>query len=128
VAEFVGRLIGLPWANTFLRHRDARRRCEALLDAWGAEALGDVVELPLWEAWWQVTTADLGLAAGNDRRPLVLLNPSGRPAGAIVPGGVYLCHGTESARQHYEVLGRLAEGGLVLYQERSPLPGDAPAP
>ena len=41
------------------------------------------------------------------------------------PAGVYMCQGTEDARRHYEVLGRITDQALVLYQVRSPLPGDA---
>jgi len=125
LAEFVGRLVGTPWANTFLRHRDARRRCEKLLAAWGGETLRGLLALPLWEAWWYTMNDDLGLTATGSRRPLVLLSDTARVPGCRVPGAVYLCLGSEPSRQHYEFLGRVTDSALVLYQERSPLPRDA---
>ncbi len=125
LAEFVGRLVGTPWANTFLRHREARRRCEELLAAWGGESLRELLALPLWEAWWHTMSDDLGLIGAGSRRPLVLLSDTARIPGCRVPGAVYLCLGTEVARQHYEFLGRVTDSALVLYQERSPLPRDA---
>jgi hypothetical protein len=124
LAEFVGQLVGTPWANTFLRHRDARRRCEEMLAAWGAETVRNLLALPLWEAWWHTISADLGFLGAPTRRPLVLLSDMARVPGCRVPGAVYLCLGTEPTRQHYEFLGRVTDSALVLYQERSPLPGD----
>lgn len=124
LAEFVGRLVGTPWANTFLRQREARRRCEELMALWGGESLRGLLALPLWEAWWYTVTSDLGCAGAPARRPLVLLSDMARAPGCRVPGAVYLCLGTEPARQHYEFLGRVTDSALVLYQERSPLPGD----
>ncbi len=125
LAEFVGRLVGTPWANTFLRHRDARRRCEGLLAAWGGESLRGLLASPLWEAWWYTMCDDLGMAGAWARRPVVLLSDTARMPGCRVPGAVYLCLGSEPARQHYEFLGRVTDSALVMYQERSPLPGDA---
>jgi len=125
LAEFVGRLVGTPWANTFLCHRDSRRRCEQLLADWGGETLRGLLALPLWEGWWYTMTDDLGLAGAGPRRPLVMLSDMARMPGCRVPGAVYLCLGTEPTRQHYEFLGRVTDSALVLYQERSPLPRDA---
>jgi hypothetical protein len=126
LAEFVGRLVGTPWANTFLRHREARRRCEALLADWGRETLRDLLAMPLWEAWWHTMNDDLGATGAKSRRPVALLSDTTRIPGCRVPGAVYLCLGSEPTRQHYEFLGRVTDSALVLYQERSPLPGDTP--
>jgi hypothetical protein len=46
--------------------------------------------------------------------------------GMMAATGVYLCLGHEARRQHYQVLSRIADDALVLYQDSSPLPGDAP--
>jgi len=67
---------------------------------------------------------DLALKTGGARRPIVLLSDMARAPGCWVPGAVYLCLGTEPAKRHYEFLGRVTDSALVLYQERSPLPGD----
>ncbi len=125
LAEFVGRLVGSPWANTFLRHPDARRRCEEFMTSWGSQTIRGLLAIPLWEAWWHTMNDDLGALGASSRRPVVLLSDMARVPGCRVPGAVYLCLGTETPRQHYEFLGRVTDGALVLYQERSPLPGDA---
>jgi len=125
LAAFVGRLVGTPWANTFLRHREARRRCEELLAEWGGKSLRGLLALPQWEVWWHLMNDDLGASGAPSRRPVVLLSDLARVPGCWVPGGVYLCLGNEPVRQHYQFLGRVTDSALVLYQERSPLPGDA---
>ena len=128
LAQFVGRLVGTPWANTFLRHREVRQRCEQLLAAWGDLPLQELPQLQLWAAWCHTVRDDLGFGGDGPRRPLVALTDTARLPGCRVPGAVYLCLGSEPARQHYEFLGRVTDSALVLYQERSPLPGDAKAP
>ncbi len=125
LAEFVGRLVGTPWANTFLRQPESRHRCEELLARWGDQPLRSLLSTPLWGAWWHTMTADLGLRPPVSQRPVVVLSDTARLPGCRVPGGAYLCLGTEPARQHYEFLGRLTDSAVVLYQERSPLPGEA---
>lgn len=127
LAEFVGRLLAAPWANTFLRYPDTRHRCQDLLARWGNQPLRSLLASQVWGAWWQTMTADLGVWRTSARRPLALLSDTASLPGSRVPGAAYLCLGTEPARQHYEFLGRAGDSALVLYQERSPLPGEAPA-
>ena len=102
----------------------ARARIADLLARWGDRPLTALTEEPLWAAWRRTLGWDLGSGAPSGR-PLVLLNPAGRTPGSRMPGGVYLCLGTEDAQQHYRVLTGVTDDLLVLYQERSPLPGDA---
>ncbi|MFT7698851.1 MAG: hypothetical protein ACI8S7_000667, partial [Candidatus Krumholzibacteriia bacterium] len=128
LAEFVGSFIGTPWANTFLKHSASRRRSEEFLAKWGGITLCGLMDQPMWEVWWHNTRYDLGLAAIEPRRPACLLSDMARVPGCRVPGGVYLCVGSEPIRQHYEFLGRVTDSALVLYQDRSPLPRDQVSP
>jgi hypothetical protein len=123
--EFAEQIASTPWANTFLARPDNRLRVRRLLEKWGAESLAATRALPLWEAWWYLMLDDLDLRGPRHRRPLVVLTSAARPLGGRMAGGAYLCLGTEPASQHYEALGRVTDSLLVLYQERSPLPGQA---
>lgn len=122
--EFLDTIQTRDWLGSFLAHPAADERLARLLDSWGECTLAGLLELPLWEAWWYTIIDDLGFAGPERRRPLVALAATARPAGTWSPGSVYLCLGTEPARQHYQVLGRVTEGSLILYQEQSPLPGE----
>lgn len=114
-----------PWGQVVFAEPEARARAAAVVAAWGRAAPAALLDQPLWQAWWLVTLGDLGETPGVGARPLALLAEAARTGGAYVPAGVYMCQGTEEARRHYEVLGRITDQALVLYQVRSPLPGDA---
>ncbi len=127
LVEFAGLIASTPWANTFLSRPENRQRVRRLIDEWGSERLAALRGLPLLEAWYDLMTDDLQLSVpARQRRPLVVLTSAARPLGCRMKGGAYLCLGTEPDRQHYEALGRVNESLLVLYQERSPLPGESP--
>jgi len=128
LSELVGGLVATPWADTFLRYREARRRCEKLLTEWGSLPVREIVKFPLFEAWWLTMNDHLDEPEGVSRRPLVLLADMARTPAGWVPGAVYLCLGTEPVRRHYEFLGRATDSALVLYQEQSPLPGEQQSP
>ena len=97
-----------------------------LLGHYGAEPLSSLRGIPLWEAWWYSMMDDLAATGPRYRRPLAVLTSAARPLGGAMPGAAYLCLGTEPIRQHYESLVRVTDSLLVLYQERSPLPSEAP--
>ncbi|MCP4572575.1 MAG: hypothetical protein GY838_09525 [bacterium] len=103
----------------------ARLRAERLVAAWGDPQVSALPGDPVWLVWWRLLARDLGVDAPPAGRPLVLLAPSSRTPGPTVPGAVHLCLGSEDPRRHYRVLSRVADSLLVLYQERSPLPGEA---
>ncbi|MBU8870542.1 MAG: hypothetical protein KOO60_06730 [Gemmatimonadales bacterium] len=124
LTEFLGLMQTTDWAGTFLAYPEAVLRLNQLLDSWGGFNMARLLDTPLWEAWWYTMMDDLGHAGPERRRPLVALAATARPAGTWSPGGVYLCLGTEPARQHYQVLGRVTESSLILFQEQSPLPGE----
>lgn len=114
-----------PWGQVAFAQPETRARVAAVVAAWGRAPLAELVEQPLWQAWWLTTLADLGERPLAGARPLALLAEAAHAGGPFQPAGVYMCQGTEDARRHYEVLGRLTDQALVLYQVRSPLPGDA---
>ncbi len=101
----------------------ARHRAEALVGTWGGRTLTELLHDPLWLSWWHVLNGDLDLDTPAHGRPIVLLGAAGRTPGPMVPGAVHLCLGTEARRDHYRVLSRVGDRLLVLFQERSPLPG-----
>lgn len=103
----------------------ARLRAERLVEAWGDPVLTALAGDPAWLAWRHLLARDLGVEAPPAGRPLVLLAPASRIPGPTVPGAVHLCLGSEDPRQHYRVLSRVADRLLVLYQERSPFPGES---
>lgn len=125
LASFAAAAAVSPWGQVVFAQPEARERIEAVLAAWGRASAHELLEQPLWQAWWLLTLADLGEQPLGGARPLAILAEAAHTGGAYQPAGVYMCQGTEDARRHYEVLGRLTDQALVLYQVRSPLPGDA---
>jgi len=115
-------MAGAEWAAPILAAPAARSRVEGLLARLGDESVAALVRRPLWEAWWYEVLALNGQAGPAERRPVVTLSSADRGGGRLAADGVYLCLGTEPARVHYRVLGRITDRSLVLYQERSPLP------
>jgi hypothetical protein len=115
------------WANSFLAYPAARARVLRLLEHYGNEPLEALPGLPLWEAWWYTLADDLAVRGPHHRRALAVLTSAARPLGGAQPGAAYLCLGTEPLRQHYESLVRVSDSLLILFQERSPLPSEAPA-
>ncbi len=124
--EFAQMAAPSSWANTFLAHPAARGRILRLLEHYGEEPLDSLPGIPLWEAWRYSMVDDLAIKGPLYRRPLAVLTSAARPLGGAQPGAAYLCLGTEPIRQHYESLVRVTDSLLVLYQERSPLPSEAP--
>jgi len=124
--EFADLMAPTNWANTFLARPEARTRVQRLLEQYGAEPLTVLMTIPLWEAWWYMMLDDVAAKGPRYRRPLAVLTSAARPLGCAMPGTAYLCLGTEPVRQHYESLVRVTDSLLVLYQEKSPLPSEAP--
>ena len=124
--EFAEQVASTSWANTFLARPAARARILRLLEQYGDELLTALRTVPLWEAWWYSMLDDLAAKGPLYRRPLAVLTSAARPLGGAMPGAAYLCLGTEPVRQHYESLVRVTDSLLVLYQEKSPLPSEAP--
>lgn len=125
LAAFAAAAAESEWGQVVFAQPEARERVTAVLAAWGRTTPMELLDQPLWQAWWLVTLADLGERPLAGARPLAILAEAARTGGAYQPAGVYMCQGTEDTRRHYEVLGRLTDQALVLYQVRSPLPGDA---
>jgi hypothetical protein len=125
LATFAAEAALSEWGQVVFAQPEARERAAAVVAAWGRAPLADLPDQPLWQAWWLVTLGDFGEQPLAGARPLALLAEAARTGGPYVPAGVYMCQGTEDARRHYEVLGRITDQALVLYQVRSPLPGDA---
>ncbi len=115
-------MAGAEWAAPILAPPAARTRVEELLAKLGDESIAALMQRPLWEAWWYEVLALNGQAGPGERRPVVTLSSADHRGGRLAADGVYLCLGTEPASVHYRVLGRVTDRGLILYQERSPLP------
>jgi len=124
LGELYRELVARPDLAAVFAAPAARLRAERLVAAWGNPTVDDLIGSPTWLAWWRLLARDLGVAAPPAGRPLALLAPASRTPGPTVPGAVHLCLGSENPRQHYRVLSRVADRLLVLYQERSPFPGD----
>jgi hypothetical protein len=125
LAAFAAAAAVSEWGQVVFAQPEVLERVAAVVAAWGRAAPAELLDQPLWQAWWLVTLADLGEKPLAGARPLAILAEAARTGGAYQPAGVYMCQGTEDARRHYEVLGRVTDQALVLYQVRSPLPGDA---
>ncbi|MCK9994935.1 MAG: hypothetical protein KAH56_01505 [Candidatus Krumholzibacteria bacterium] len=124
--EFAALMEPTNWANTFLARPAARTRILRFLEQYGEEPLSVLRTVPLWEAWWYMMLDDVTAKGPRYRRPLAVLTSAARPLGCAMPGMAYLCLGTEPVGQHYESLVRVTDSLLVLYQEKSPLPSEAP--
>ena len=56
--------------------------------------------------------------------PAVVLGAASAAGGAPAESVVYVCFGSEPDAVHRQVLSRVTDRALVLYQEHSPLPGE----
>ena len=113
------------WGETFLAEPSARLRVEALVAEAGAETAELFVSRPLWEAWRRRVEPLAGGEALSPEASLLTLATTADCCGPRAPVLLYLCLGAEPARRHYRVLAQAEDRALVLYQERSPLPGDS---
>jgi hypothetical protein len=123
LAELYASITGANWGATFLAQSQNRMLVLELLKEWGNEPLEKLVQAPLWEAWWYSMLHDLKKTGPGFRRPLATMTTVGLPVGRFIGGGVFLCLGTEPGKTHYAVMNRVTDQMLVLYQERTPMPG-----
>ena len=113
-----------PWADAVLAPPENRRRVEALVAEAGDEPLDRLCARPLLTAWRR-RVADLpGQPPAPDGPPVAALATPAAPGALPAADVVYLCLGSEPPQRHYRVLSRARDRAHVLYQERSPLPGD----
>jgi hypothetical protein len=124
--DFYESICRTRWGADFLIQPAARGRVEKLVADFGNEMPTRFLQRSLWQAWRRETAAAMGLPSPSLERPLVTLATPAVGGGMMAATGVYLCLGHEARRQHYQVLSRIADDALVLYQDSSPLPGDAP--
>ena len=118
------RIARTAWSAPFLADPVARARVEAIIADVGAESLERFIERPLARVWRRRAAEVAGLGA-EPGPPLLVLATAGRERGPAADSLVYLCLGTEPPRRHYRVLAGATDRARILYQERSPLPGDA---
>jgi len=125
LSQLYSKVSATNWGTTFLAHSENRQRVLDLLQEWGDEPLANLLQAPLWESWWYTMLQDLNLTGPGFRRPVATMTTVANPMGRFVGGGVFLCLGTEPGHTHYAVMNRVTDQMLVLYQERSPMPGQS---
>ncbi|MFO7654970.1 MAG: hypothetical protein R6X25_14310 [Candidatus Krumholzibacteriia bacterium] len=123
LAELLPALFGTSWAADLFARPEARARAAALAGAMPAETAARLFERPVGQAWLRTVRGWRGEPEPAEP-PLVLLTGTGRAQGDFQADGVYLCAGSEPPAEHARVLGRMADRVLILYQDRSPLPGE----
>jgi hypothetical protein len=137
--RFAGRVCDMPLSDLFelaLRARWAcgpfvdplvRRRVFELIDAVPQSTPREFCGRPLWRVWHDRVAGWFG-AAGPATRRLALLTSPDRPGGGLHEDAVYLCAGSEPPAEHARVVARVTDRILILYHDRSPLPGDELSP
>ena len=96
-----------------------------LAEAAAGAGPGEVLAPELWQAWQRTLAPLLGRGDLEAGPPAVVLDTASEPGGGAAESAVYVCFGPEPIAVHRRVLGRITDRALVLYQEHSPLPGEA---
>ncbi len=123
-AEFLSHLRRSPWNRVCCLRPLARDRATRLAESAAGSGPGELLEPGLWQAWRRTLAPVLGRADLEVGRPAVILGSAAEPGGAPVESAVYVCFGPEPAAVHRQVLSRITDRALILYQEHSPLPGE----
>jgi hypothetical protein len=110
------------WAWSLFADPVPRRRVIALLADVPVMTPEKFVDRPLWRAWRDAVLHWRGRGDEPDR-PLALLTSTDRPGGGLHTDAAYLCAGNEPPAEHARVLSRVTDRVLVLFHDRSPLPG-----
>ncbi len=123
LAGILDRLQGLGFLQEVMAHAPHRRRLHHLMRTWGPMGGEEFMATPLVAVALQLIHRELGIVVEADRHPTALLAQAGRLPGIWAPTLMYLCLGSEPVLRHYLHWSRVTTSLLVLYQERSPLPG-----
>jgi hypothetical protein len=124
---FVRRLRRSPWGRICSLRSVARERAGALASAPPGTRPGELISDHLWTAWRRRLAALLDRPDLATGAPAAVLATAGEAAAVPAESAVYVCFGPEPAAVHHRALSRATDRLLVLYQEHSPLPGEADA-
>lgn len=112
-----------PWGQAAGSSATARQRIAAWCEGQPTDPQG-VLTPALWAHWRRA----LGRGVGRDDLlpdlPTASLATADAPAGAPSESLAYVCFGSEPAQVHRRCLAQATDRILVLYQERSPVPGE----
>lgn len=118
--DFWARLRRSPWGQSVAMEAASQRRFAALVAE--APTPGDLLPPPLWQAWRRRFAAVAGRTDLEAGPPVACLATAREPGGETAESLVYVCFGSEPPAVHRQVLTRVSDRLLVLYQEHSPLP------
>ncbi|MBD3222598.1 hypothetical protein GF314_15290 [bacterium] len=122
-AAFLARWRRTPWSEAVSGSPAARRQITAWSEA--APATGSPLPPALWRAWRREAARMLARADLRPVGPVATLATADAPASGPCDSLAYVCFGSEPAAVHRRCLTQATDRLLVLYQERSPLPGEA---
>ncbi len=117
------RLQGEGFLQEVMSHAGCRERVNFLLASWGRMDWVEFVAHPVATAVTRILFQAWDLSPPAEARPVAVLTPADHLPGIWMPAAMYLCLGSEPARRHYLQWSRVSERLMVLYQERSPVPG-----
>jgi len=118
--DFWAHLRRSPWGQRVALDSASQHRFASLVAE--APAPGDLLPPPLWQAWRRRFAAIAGRTDLEAGPPVACLATAREPGGEAVESLVYVCFGSEPPAVHRQVLTRVSDRLLVLYQEHSPLP------
>ncbi|MEZ4388621.1 MAG: hypothetical protein R3D98_13840 [Candidatus Krumholzibacteriia bacterium] len=124
--ELLDRWRRSPWGEAAGSSAVARRRVAAWCEGPGTSPAG-CLPPDMWRLWRHAVGAAVGR---QDLQPVgatAILAIADAPAAGPAESLAYVCFGSEPALVHRHALGQATDRILVLYQERSPLPGDGEA-
>jgi hypothetical protein len=125
---FLSRLRRTPWHRACCGEAGARERTASLIAGAAGAAPGELIDPALWQAWRRTMASILERPDLEAGPPAVVLSTAAAPGAGPVESSVYVCFGPEPATVHRRVISRATDRLLVLYQEHSPLPGEAESP
>jgi len=112
-----------PWGRSQAPTQLAQDRVATWCEARGVEPMA-CLPREIWLCWRRILADALGRPDLAPPGPVALLaTADAAPAGGA-ESLVYVCFGSEPATVHRRCLSQATDRALVLYQERSPLPGD----
>jgi len=122
-AAFLARWRRSPWADGVAGSRAARRQTSAWAEA--ASTVGSCLRPAVWRAWRREVAGLLGREDLRPVGPIASLATADAPSSGPCDSLAYVCFGSEPAAVHRRCLMQATDRLLILYQERSPLPGEA---
>ena len=112
-----------PWGETATGTALARRWIASGPGGEGGPAA--CLEPPVWRVWRHLIAGACARPDLAPTTPTAVLTSAAEPASWPMAAVAYVCFGSEPAAVHRRSVAQATDRLLILYQERSPLPGDA---